>query len=426
MKNVLMINYFFPPLGNADSIQALRYVKYLPEFGWRPYILTVRQDPPDNARDEVLAAEIPPGAEIIRTRFFDIRQPSVLFRHFPSSKVVDGLDRLWACVPLDRYIGWLPFAYLQARKVIASQRIDAIYTLSSPHTVFLVGYLLKRTIGLPWIAYFVDEWTQNPFYAPPLSCQRRVDAWLERQVLNMADHILIAWPGMVSLLPSDINQKSTAITYSFDAAEFKIPTTAIEDTRSKFCIVYTGSFYASQQPTYFLSAIEELIKEGQLPAGRIKLVFVGRVRSAGFAGFENGPVGSIMERVGFISHVNAIDYVKRASALLLIVSKRRGNANIPSKTFEYLASGKPILALVPHDGAAAELIKTTRTGVVVDPEDIKAIKEAVVDLYRKWSQGELKIEPNWNEIQKYEAREVTKKLASVLDTVAGDYADGER
>jgi glycosyltransferase involved in cell wall biosynthesis len=416
MKNVLMINYFFPPLGNADSIQALRYVKYLPEFGWRPYILTVRQDPPDNARDEVLAAEIPPGAEIIRTRFIDIRQPSVLFRHFPSSKVVGGLDRLWACVPPDLYIGWLPFAYLQARKVIASQRIDAIYTLSSPHTVFLVGYLLKRTTGLPWIAYFVDEWTRNPFYAPPLRWQRRVDAWFERQVIDMADRILIAWPGMRSLLASDISQKSTTITYSFDATDFQTPVDSTE-TMSKFCIVYAGSFYASQQPACFLLAIEELIKEGQLPADRLKLVFVGRVRSAGFANFENGPVGSIMEHVGFISHVNAIDYIKRASALLLIVSKRRGNANIPSKTFEYLASGKPILALVPHDGAAAELITRTRTGVVVDPEDIKAIKEAVLDLYRRWRSGGLEIQPDWTEIRKYEARVVTGRLVEVLDSL---------
>ena len=416
MKNVLMINYFFPPLGSTDSIQALRYVRYLPEFGWCPHVLTVRSGALDVPRDETLSAEIPSGAEIIRTHFFDIYQPWVLFRHFPSSKVAGALGRLWACVPPDRYIGWLPFAYFRARRIIASKGIDAVYTLSNPHTVPLLGYLLKRTTGLPWVVYFVDEWAQNPFYAPPLRCQRKVDGWLERQILDRADHILIAWPGMTSLLPLDISQKSTTITYSFDAADFQMPATTT-DTRSKFCIVYTGSFYASQQPTYFLSAMETLIEEGQLPADKVNLIFVGRVRSAGFAGFEDRRVGGIMERVGFVSHDKAVDYMKRASVLLLIVSKKRGNANIPSKTFEYLASGKPILALVPPEGATAELIKKTRTGVVVDPEDVEAIKGAVLDLYKKWIVDGLDIEPDWTEIRKYEARIVTRRLVEVLDSL---------
>ena len=54
---------------------------------------------------------------------------------------------------------------------------------------------------------------------------------------------------------------------------------------------------------------------------------------------------------------------------------------LSGKVFEYIAVGRPILAVVPPDGAAAELIRETGAGVVAPPDDPTAIRAALEELH---------------------------------------------
>jgi glycosyltransferase involved in cell wall biosynthesis len=237
---------------------------------------------------------------------------------------------------------------------------------------------------------------------------------MERQVLGAADHVVVAWPGMVELLSPTIRDKTTTVTCSFDSDDFK---GAVDSRKDKFRITYIGSFYAAQQPTNFLSAMRKLLEDGRIPVEEVELVFVGQTRKAGFVDFEGTILDKVMKRVGFVCHQESIEYVRGTDVLLLIVSTERGKEDIPGKTFEFLASGRLVLALVPPDGATADLIRKTNTGIVVAPEDIAAIHDAVLDLYLQWKQGGLKIWPNWTEVFKYEARNLSQSLSGVLDRV---------
>jgi glycosyltransferase involved in cell wall biosynthesis len=107
--------------------------------------------------------------------------------------------------------------------------------------------------------------------------------------------------------------------------------------------------------------------------------------------------------------------LSEVDALLLLLSRERGENVIPSKTFEYMASGKPILAIVPPEGEVAKIIRKSNTGLVADFEDIEGIKKAYYQLYRQWENKEVELHPIREEVYKFEQRRLTKKFVSLLD-----------
>lgn len=441
-----MITYFFPPLGGVGVQRALRYVRHLPSFGWNTVVLTVKHGLKGEPTDTKALDKIPADVPVVRTDLLDVTLPArwlhrlAGFAHYDRGWLTDLPGRLvlrllhycvhrpclavagrWGrfvvCFPPDHYIGWLPFAYLAARRLLSQEAVDVIYTVSAPYTAHLVGWLLKKTTGKPWIADFRDEWTQNPTIRPMFSWQRKANRWLEQQSFDNADSIIIATESykelMSSLAGPNLREKFTTITNSFDAEDFK-PLDALPKG-DKFKVVYCGSFYDMQQPAYFLAAMRSLVEEGLLPLDKISLTFAGYTRYNTREMFKDSLLFPAIRYMGIVSHKEAIQQMKEADVLLLIVGSLRGKENIPAKTFEYIATGKPILALVPPDGEAARVIRETRTGIVVAPEDVNAIKTASLDLYTCWRSAKLRIESNWEQINRYEAREVTRQLSIVLD-----------
>ena len=418
MKKVLIVAYYFPPLGGMGAQRTLRYIRHLPDFGWLPHVLTVKRAAKGEIIDKTLLADIPKGVEVLRTAFLDRTFVSRLFLKLSLERLAYYASRFMSYFPPDHCIGWLPFAYFKAKKLIADEQIDVIYTTSAPYTAHLIGYFLKGRTGKPWVADFRDEWTQNPFREPLFSWQRNVDLWLEQRVLSSADHVITVTEPyraqMSSLLRPALRGKFATITNGFDADDFK---TCCSSVAEKFNIAYSGVFYGAQQPTHFLSALENLVNHGKIPLDRIEIVFAGPARTWRPTTLsEVSPLNKVIKLTGYISHHEAIHYLMNSDVLMLIVSRLRGKGNIPGKTFEYIASGKPILALVPRDGAAAELLRRTKTkAVIVEPEDTSAIEGALLDLYVQWEKGKLKTKMDWDKIRMYEGRELTRKLCGILN-----------
>lgn len=163
MHNVLMILYYFPPLGGIGTLRSLGHVKHLPALGWKPYVLSVRESTRLGVIDETLVGKVPSDVELFRTNFLDIRRPFQIFSYLPFFKLSRYLSQAYRLLPPDHFIGWIPFSYNKAIKIIARDNIDALYTLSSPYSSHLIGLLLKKKLKIPWVADFGDEWTRNPF-----------------------------------------------------------------------------------------------------------------------------------------------------------------------------------------------------------------------------------------------------------------------
>ena len=86
--------------------------------------------------------------------------------------------------------------------------------------------------------------------------------------------------------------------------------------------------------------------------------------------------------------------------LLIPDAGGRGKGVLSGKVFEYLAAERPILAVVPPDGAAAELIRESRAGTVVGPDDVDGMAAALRELHDRWRAGTLEAAPlseEWRE-----------------------------
>ncbi len=156
MKKVLMVAYYFPPMGGSGVQRTAKFVKHLRSFGYEPVIFTrgIEKVP---LRDDSLLKDIPEGIRVIRTRPWDFTAlPGVLSYagKFISRKVLipDG-ERIWQLA-----------ARKKAAETVLQENIDLVYTTSSPYSDHLMGLYLKQQFPhIPWVADFRDEWTNNPY-----------------------------------------------------------------------------------------------------------------------------------------------------------------------------------------------------------------------------------------------------------------------
>ncbi len=406
MKKVLMIAYYFPPIGGPGVQRTLGYVRYLREFGWEPLILTVDKSTRCNIKDESLLKEIPEGIKIEQTSH----------KYFPW-----GIRAVLHKIP-DEFSGWLPFTYLKALEIMKKNNYDVIYTTGPPQTAHLIGYLLKKKTGKPLVVDFRDEWTQNPFSKYGFF-YRDINQWLEKKVLQSADAIISVSEGITKGLKTLINDEKNkfhTITNGYDGSDFSSykPKETYSD---KFKITYIGSFYGgypsgSRYPHLFFKIIGELLKENKINKNDLKIVKVGDMERID----PEIPEENI-EHVGYVPHNEVFKYLENTAVLLLVVQTKKGmELAYTGKIFEYINSKKPILALVPEEGVAADLIRKTNTGIVVNPDDVEGITKAILDLYNKWKNKDLKIEPNMDIIKEYDRKNLTKKLAQIFDELINE------
>jgi glycosyltransferase involved in cell wall biosynthesis len=452
MKTVLIIAYTFPPFSDpaegSGAQRPLKFAKYLRAFGWEPVILSV-----DRAEHGVfghdLLAQLPGEMKIYRTKppaRFKFRKrscdrPAVLDRQIQQSHaktlkryiatfksylvLIYGkfiLNKFlspiyynvfvpWFYTLPDDAVFWLRPALKKALEIVEKEAVDLVFTTSAPYTAHLVGYVLKRKTRKPWIADFRDEWSKNPFRKYPTWIHAKINAKLEKKVLSFADRVISISPRTTEefrrILDRDA-EKFITITNGFDPED-------IEKRRNStfanaaFNITYLGVFISGYRtPDKFIRALETLVSRSLLNSSELRVTFVGER-----PGINNSLLKGIVEEIGYQSHESALEYMFKATILLLLESPEQ--KTYPGKLFEYISTGKPILAVVPPNSQSGELLRRINLGAVADCEDIDEIAHAILHLYNKWKMGELHVEPDWKEINRYERRNLTKALAEVFN-----------
>jgi len=419
-KKVLIISYIFPPLGSGGAHRTVKFVKYLPQFNWRPIVLTVSRDNTFSI-DNSLFKDIPQQTQIYRVKYlnpYSLLKAKNRFVLFFYSAIKVLLDFL---LLNERFILWLPTAYCSAKKIIKKHNIDLVYSTSAPATNHLIGLLLKKKYNIPWVVDFRDEWTQNPFIHYSTKIHRYIHVWLERNVINKADSIISVTKSIVlnlQKIPREKNSKKFfTIPNGFDQEDItKIK--KIYKNNNYFTVTYSGSLYGPQLPLPFLEAVNNLCLAQKIPKDKIIINFIGNI-----AAFYKNMIKSFIKRLpgihmsGYIPHDQCLNMLSQSDLLLLIIAKQRGNVSTSLKLFEYLALQKPILALAPADSVGTKIINKTKAGISVDPDNIKLIEEIVLDFFNKWRTGNLSVSPNLEEIYKYERRRLTKELSNIFDEV---------
>lgn len=420
MRKVLMIAHQFPPVGGSGVQRSAKFAKYLPLFGWEPVVLT-RDDSKMTLRDTSLLEELPENIEIIRTPACDLTVlPSLL------NKV--GKFIAWKLLIPDGEVLWMRKALPQALKRVSKGDIEAVYTTSYPYSDHLLGLELKKSFpGIPWIADFRDEWTNNPYLLdnPHMPYRMKKEKEMEREVLTRADALITNTPIMkenfVRLNPGmDLDKRMVVIPNGYDSDDF-MDIRQTDKNNSRFTLTYTGALYGRRKPDKIIEAIGKLVSDGIIDKNKIRIRFIGSFKPEVLKNLieRNGLDGAV-ELVNYMEHQQCIVEMVKSDAMLLIEGGGPGSeAFYTGKIFEYIQTSNPILAVIPAKGAAAEIIRRTGTGIVCDWADEKAIQQGFVALYEAWLKGEKIIDPDNEEIARYDRKALTKSLSELLDKQIG-------
>jgi len=410
-------------------MRVLKFVKYLPQFGWRPIVLTVR---PEYYRlvDKSLLAEVPSVATVIPTRSLQSKGKSYqkvldtvhkaprgarsilsamyrrAFRHFLARQDEDFL--------------WLPCAWGEANRILQEQRVDLIMTTSPPHCAQWLGLALRKRHRIPWVVDLRDGWTGNPLFHVQFPPRRWIDRQVERAVMLNADRVIAATGPILDDLVRNhphISGKSLVLTNGFDPADFAgIPA----KPNNSFAIVYVGSLAGPRRPVEpLLRAVAHLMQQSPNLAQVLRLRFVGSFGPTEFQLVEEYQLTSVVTCTGWVEHRDAIQHMLSADVLLLISSNEEGGKDVlTGKLFEYIAAERPILTLAPPDAAVSRLVHQEGLGVVASPTDVHEIGAAIRNLYERFCSGTLHFNTDPGFKQKFSRVEQTRTLAHLLAEVA--------
>lgn len=437
MKRILMIAYYFPPVAGGGVQRSLKFCKYLPGLGWKPFVLTVRE-PYDYYGDDSLERDIHPDVQICRSASIEpmkmirkwLRKKSALRSQISENRVVQqgGVKKhAWLLtlkeslfIP-DGEIGWLPFAVLKGWSVIRKYKIDLIYSTSCPYTSHLIALMLKKLCRIPWVADFRDPWSVvSRRYG--LSWRLLVDEWLERRVLYRADRVIAVTEPIVhdfqAVYPSG---KYGVITNGYDEADF-VNVGKNRYNQKKFTVTYTGILYENRSPAVFLKAVNRMLDQQPGLRKMISIRIVGQLDNPGETFnseiLKSMHLDDVVEVIPYVSHRESIEYAMSSDVLLLIVDSCEGNEGIMTgKIFEYLRCRKPILALAPAGGVAAKVVHKTQSGLVVSPDSAKEIQHALNRLYTAYQQNKISSFCRSGDIEIYSRYRLTEHLARLCDTM---------
>ena len=405
MKKALIVAYYYPPSGGGGVFRSLKFSRYLPEFDYKPYVLTVK-NPLLSPKDPVLMNEIPPEATIIRTFSFEhriFRAP----RHFLN------ISLKWFFVP-DENIGWLPTAVSKGVKLIKKNNIDVIFATGPVWTTFLIGFLLKKKTKKPLIVDFRDPWINNFNMKYPTKFHEFIEKSLEKNMVTQANYITV----VSDLIKDDlikrypfVASKIETITNGFDPEDFE--NLDLLKKTGKFRITYAGSIYGLRTARSFLNALKELIIENEEMQKNIEVVFAGNYGKETTVLVRELHLEEYVKLKGYMPHKKCLELIMNSDVVLLLITSKE---NLTGKMFEYLASQKPILAIAPMDGLASKLIRSLDAGVIVPPGHVKHVKKAILLFYNRWRSGELLVTSNnYNRIQKFNRRHLTQRLSKIFD-----------
>ncbi len=432
MKKLLIIAYYFPPSGGPGVQRALKHVKYLPEFGWEPIVLTVSngQFP---ARDESLLSEIPANTIVERTHIYE---PYDLYRFFTGRKKGSAIDvnvikkdnqktgfkdkvaefiRATFFIP-DARVGWLLSAKKAVRELHGKYGFDAVYSSSPPYTCSLIARYAHRKFNIPWIAGFRDPWTG--FISSPKRwfLPRAIDRRMEHSTFREADQVECAWLGIIKdalgKYPGLDSTKFFHVPNGFDSSDFPVVEPVVNE---KFTVTYTGSMYGRRNPSSLFAALELLVGRGEVEPSAIHLRFVGRFGTEVEEMIEKTTFRSAIENIAYVPHKKSIEYLMTSDCLLLIVDESKESEEIvPGKVYEYIGVGKPILAIAPKESAIADLLAETEAGLTAHQTETEKIAGIFKKYYEGWKSGNVDFNPKVDAIRGYERKEAARKLAGLL------------
>lgn len=431
-SKILIVTHVFPPAGGIAVQRPLSFAKYLPQCGLEVHVLTAR-NPGVPVIDEGLLRHVPASVQVHRSftpevpfawrqRVWNRIAPKPKPAASPSQptpaasssggwkKQMAGMVR--RLLTPDPEVVWVPFAIRSASRIIERHGIDTILLTAPPFSVFLTGNALKRRFPhLTVVSDFRDEWlnfylSTFDFHSSPEI--RRKAARMERETIEASDLVITVtpsilnelrqrypeFPGRFHLLPNGYDPESFA---SFRPRPHG---------GSSILVTYVGTIYKASTPRFYLDALESLPESARV---LFETRFIGRVAEDEKASFANRT--SRIEMLGFRPQAEALRTMEETDYLLLTMTDA---GSLTGKLFEYLATGKPILAFAPSGGEIDQILKETGAGWCLDPSRPEQARSLLEQLVLKRQNGGEPFQTNREVIARFERPRLTAALADLI------------
>ena len=425
---MLFIAYHFPPSGGAGAQRSVKFARYLPDHGWQPVVITRPASTGDRwtPADDALDREVRDRVQVVHVAGTQPPQPA------PWRARAERLLRLSRA-----FTSWWVDGVESAGSAL--DRIDAVFATGSPFDSFEAAARISELRGVPWIADLRDPWAFDEMAVYPTGLHRALEVLRMRNALRTASAVVMNTPEATRVLlnafPELTGARVVTIPNGFDASDFGGPPPERHD--GAFRVVHTGYLHTelgrrisrfravfggnvpglqiiTRSHVFLLEALERVA--GSLDA-RIELHLAGVSGNADRTVANRRSVPVVMP--GYVPHDRSVALVRSADALFLpmhdLPTGRRATI-VPGKTYEYLASGRPILAAVP-DGDARDLLGRAQGVALCRPSDVAGIAHALEHMIARWTRAGTATVDRSEILAPYERRALTAQLAGLLDAV---------
>lgn len=434
-KKLLFHTYHFPPIGGSGAQRPLKMVRNLAEQGYRSVVVTRGGDEREDRwapKDATLIAEIPAGLEIRRVRS---PEPAPTARWRPIAE-------RWLRVT-DRWTAWWGESSYRLG-LEAGSDADLIYVWMQPYASAAPGAALSRALGVPWVADLGDPWALDEMMVYPSALHRRLELRRMRRLLGTASAIVMSTSEAVDRLhrefPELRDRPVVAIPNGFDAEDFTVePTPRVDD---KFRIVHTGYLHTelglqqrnrrslltalggrargldilTRSHVYLVEAINTALQREPQLRDVVELHLAGVLNETDRSVAARCPVVALH---GYMSHSDSIELMRTGDLLFLPMQNLPQGVRatiVPGKTYEYLASGTPILGAVP-EGDARDILAEAGNATLVRPDDVEGMAAAIARAVERFRAGETPPLPSSEVVARFEYRKLAADLAAVFDAL---------
>ena len=416
MKKVLFITYYWPPSGKASLHWPLQMIKYLPEYGWKPIVLTIKEDT-FSGKDESLLREVNPKLIVKRTNSFE---PFTLYKKFIGKKKEDQLIAsetisktnnsithkisIWLRMNLfipDARVGWYFPGIKAGSKLLQQEKVDAIVSIGPPHSSQLIGMRLSKKFNIPHYPVFIDPWVDIVYYKnfTRSKLTLAIDNHLEKKVLQNSKASVFVTNTMKEDYVKKYNfltNKSHVLYWGYNEENFKnIDAHSIKDEE---VLVHAGNIFDFQNTPKFWKRVKNEIDNGR----NLKIKFIGTVSPGIKQTIDLNGLSNYTAYLGFLPYNKMLEELSKASYLLVCATEPR---HVPGKLFEYLRTGKPIIAFGNDNSEVKEILEDTNAGMMFNYDnDAKEFFEKI---------GSFKTD--LSKIKKFDRESIAKKLSGIID-----------
>jgi glycosyltransferase involved in cell wall biosynthesis len=415
LKRMLVVAYFFPPLGGVGMLRTLRLVRHLSDIGWEAEVLTVASSGYPY-RDEDALALLPSGLPVHRVNAPDPEGAQVRLGTSLPGKAGRWLLTKHAYPLLyvpDPYAPWARAAHLEVLSLLATGRYDLVYCSVPPHSAGCATASAAHAVGVPLVLDFRDLWVSN-HYNPPrtrLKTHRR----LERSTVSAARELIGATEGVTSALVDAYPAKRShahTVHNGFDASLLPPRGDATDATALR--IVYPGSLYQAYDLEGLVQGLVRFRKHH--PETPMSLRVLGELTAAQRRSLTDLALDSSVICLGRCSYRAALQEIAQADCMLAFLGGIDDLLAIPAKVYDAIALGRPVLFVGPAKGEAHAILSSAGVEYRAQPGDPDSVLRALEAIHSDKLRGETGRAANVDYIARFDMARQIVRFGEVFDS----------